>query len=144
MIITREMDYAIRALRRLQDKDMHSTKDIAMSEHIPEAFAYKILNKLKRAGIIHAIQGNMGGYKLAKDPKDISVYELMMALEIKPYLNDCLDPDKSCSYKDAYGNCTVNENLRLLQEETVALLNKLTIHDLLTPQKSILGTLAAE
>ena len=141
MVITREMDYAIRVLRRLQDGKMYIAKDISTTEHVPEAFAYKILNKLTKAGITSVIRGGKGGYKLVKDPKDISMVDLIVALEVKFYLNACLDPDKNCSWKDDNGNCTVNQNLSLLQDELVAFLSKLTIHDLFTPQDSILGTL---
>lgn len=137
MIITKEMDYAIRILRKLQDGNMYIAKDICDIEYVPEAFAYKILNKLTKANLVSVTHGNTGGYRLNKDIKDISMYDLLEALDVKLYLNSCLDPEKNCTWKDDNGGCTVNQNLSLLQDELVAFLSKRTIHDLLTPHDNI-------
>ena len=48
MVITRETDYALRILRALLDGKLHTAGQIAQDELLPQAFAYKILKKLRR------------------------------------------------------------------------------------------------
>ena len=52
MVITRETDYALRILRALLDGKLHTAGQIAQDELLPQAFAYKILKKLEKAGRI--------------------------------------------------------------------------------------------
>lgn len=139
MLISRETDYAIRILRKLQDGDLHAAGDVARSEYVPEAFAYKILNKLTRAEIVEAVRGNTGGYRLAKDLKSVTVHDLFMALGAQFYLNACLDPNKDCPWRDTHGHCAAHENLSVLQREIGSLLKKLSIQDLLKPRKKTIG-----
>lgn len=139
MLISRETDYAIRILRKLQDEDLHAAGDIARSEYVPEAFAYKILNKLARVEIVEAVRGNAGGYRLMKDLKSVTVYDLFVALGVGFYLNACLDPSKDCPWRDTHGHCAAHENLGVLQREMGELLKGLTIQDLLEPQEKIIG-----
>lgn len=139
VIITRETDYAIRILRKLQDGKLYTAGDISKTEFVPEPFAYKILNKLSRAGITEVVRGHMGGYRLRKDLKEVSMYGLLEALGVDTSVNACLKPEHDCSWKDTYGCCVVHENLNLLQREVDALLKKLTVEDFLTPQEKILG-----
>ena len=46
MVITKETDYALRILRALTDGELHTVGQVAQSEFLPQAFAYKILKKL--------------------------------------------------------------------------------------------------
>ena len=52
MVITRETDYALRILRALLDGKLHTAGQIAQDELLPQAFAYKILKKLEKAGLV--------------------------------------------------------------------------------------------
>lgn len=49
LVITRETDYALRILRALLDGELHAAGEIAQTELLPQAFAYKILKKLENA-----------------------------------------------------------------------------------------------
>lgn len=138
MLITRESDYAIRILRKLSDGNMYTAGEISKTGYVPEAFAYKILNKLSKAGITDAVRGHTGGYKLAVDLKELSVYDLMRAIEAKMYLNACTDPEHHCPYKEHHGECAIHQNMMLLQRELEALLKKMSVYDLTIPQESIL------
>ena len=61
--------------RRLQ------TKVIAQTHQMPHKFLESVLKQLNKAGIINSFRGTNGGYELAKDPKDIHVLDMMIALE---------------------------------------------------------------
>jgi Rrf2 family protein len=54
---------------------------IARAQGIPELYLLKILKSLAQAGLLHSLRGPNGGYRLARKPKDISLLEVMEALE---------------------------------------------------------------
>ena len=66
MVITRETDYALRILRALLDGKLHTAGQIAQDELLPQAFAYKILKKLEKAGLVEVVRGGrlpaVGGF----------------------------------------------------------------------------------
>ena len=52
MMITRESDYAIRIIRALKDGELLPLEQICQRELVPKQFAYKILKKLERSGLV--------------------------------------------------------------------------------------------
>jgi len=97
MQITLACEYAIRAMLYLanQPKDkLIQTKDIAQFGEIPKPFLQKILNKLTKSNLINSIRGINGGVKLSKDAKEISLLEIIEAIEGKIFFNQCFfEPD---------------------------------------------------
>ncbi len=65
MLITKETDYALRILRTLSEGGCHTVGALAAREALPRNFAYKIVKKLERAGLIGISRGNGGGCYLA-------------------------------------------------------------------------------
>lgn len=116
MVITRETDYALRILRALTDGGLHTVSQIAEKELLPQAFTYKILKKLERAGLIEVTRGNAGGCRLAADLSKCSLYDLMAATGERSDLCSCMDPGFQCPWRDCHGECTVHCNLRKIQE----------------------------
>lgn len=75
-------DYGLRALLYLAAKDATcSSKDIAQDMSIPRDYLIQLAQLLRNAGLIEARPGKHGGYHLAKDPSDISVLQVMNALD---------------------------------------------------------------
>lgn len=66
MFITRECDYAARVLRALSGETRLSVNEICEKESITAPFAYKILKKLQKAGIVKGYRGVHGGYAMNK------------------------------------------------------------------------------
>lgn len=63
-------------------------KEIAQNANIPQNYLEQLLVLLRRAKLVESIRGAHGGYKLAKEPKDISVKEVFVALEGDLYIVD--------------------------------------------------------
>ena len=80
LVITRETDYALRILRALLDGGLHTVGQLSQDELLPQAFAYKILKKLEKAGLIQVVRGTAGGCRLAADLSKVSLYDLMRAI----------------------------------------------------------------
>jgi Rrf2 family protein len=66
-----------------------TTRQIAAVTRIPEGYLAKVLQILSRAGIVRSQRGLHGGSVLARDPKEISVYEVVQAVAPLPRIRTC-------------------------------------------------------
>jgi len=99
--ISRAAEYAILFLVKLakdpQKKPM-GLKLAAQQTGLPYKFLSRIALDLKKAGLVKSKEGAGGGYKLSKDPKNISLVEIMKAVEGEKGLVSCI-----------YGKCALNK-----------------------------------
>ena len=108
MRLTRAGEYAVRCVLYLSAKGsgtLIGRKEIAEQCDIPDKFLAKIAQQLARAGLIEIRQGAYGGYILRREPKDISLLEVVEAIIGEISLNDCVTSSAVCR---ASGNCAVN------------------------------------
>lgn len=114
-IIKRETDYALRALAKLvRAGDCLPVSLLAEEEDIPEVFLRKIMQELKAAGIVESRQGPFGGYLLASPPEEISVLDVLEAVQGPLVMNECFSEPEICSRVDF---CPVRKRLAELQVE---------------------------
>ena len=98
MYITLESDYAIRIVSCLvNSKKRMDAKSIAESTDVTLRFALKILRKLVASGIVKSFKGTQGGYELAKNPKDITLYDIIDTVEGTYCFSRCLNENHPCN-----------------------------------------------
>ena len=131
MLITRETDYALRILRALQDGELHAVGEIARTELLPQAFAYKILKKLEQAGLLEIRRGTAGGCRLTADLSRISLYDLMTAMGERSDLSACMEPDYQCPWRSSHGGCGVHCKLLEIQRKLDAELRSHSLREIL-------------
>lgn len=107
MQITRETDYAIRCILYLSGKrgTVTMVDEIAREKLIPKSFLAKILQKLSRGGIVRSYRGVKGGFELAKDPGDISLLDVIEAVQGPVGMNACAVDEAICSLSSS---CSVH------------------------------------
>lgn len=116
MLITRETDYALRILRSLSDGRHYTAGELAQREILPQKFTYKILKKLEKAGIVQIIRGSNGGCSLAANLREVSLFELIEAVENKAQLTCCMETGYECEWVKEQGRkCTIHEQLCQVQ-----------------------------
>ncbi len=101
MQITRQADYALRAmlyLAQLEPTQRAATSQIAEEQHIPPSFLAKIISQLSIAGLIHTSRGARGGVSLARQPEEISVLEVVEAIDGPISLNECTENPSACPF----------------------------------------------
>jgi len=100
--ITNSVEYGIHCLLWLVDPDngQPSSRDLAELQGISPSFVAKIFPKLEKAGIVQAAPGIRGGYRLAKSPADITVLEIVDAIEGHKPLFDCQEIRDRCAVYD--------------------------------------------
>lgn len=132
MIITKEMDYAIRVLRELSDGAPHTEKSICGEEEIPVHFCYRIARKLADAGLVMITRGRNGGYTLNCDLRETSVMDVINAVKEEPVIAGCLRDGDHCKYREKNdGVCNVHCNLQKLQKRLLDELAAVNLHDLI-------------
>jgi Rrf2 family protein len=101
MQITRQADYALRAvifLSRLDSDQKASTSAIAEEQKIPPSFLAKIVSQLSLAGLIQTSRGARGGVSLARPPENISVLDVIEAIDGPVMLNECAVNPNNCTF----------------------------------------------
>lgn len=109
MQITRQADYALRAilfLARLQPNQRAATAQIAEAQNIPPSFLAKIISQLSIAGLIHTSRGARGGVTLSRPSKDITMLEVVEAIDGPVALNDCTVNPSLCPFGES---CPIHE-----------------------------------
>lgn len=84
MKISTKGRYGLRALIDIaicSKDDPVSLSDIALRQQLSISYLEQLISKLKKAGIVNSSRGAKGGYSLAKSPNEISVGEVLRALE---------------------------------------------------------------
>ena len=132
MLISRETDYALCILQSLLDVQCKATGDLSKSEMIPQQFAYKIIKKLSRAGLIEITRGVDGGCRLIGNLDTVSLYDLMVAMDDRCEVNACMDTSYQCPRRDKSGACIIHCQLASVQKKLDDELRALNLKTLLT------------
>ncbi|HEX2980850.1 MAG TPA: Rrf2 family transcriptional regulator [Anaerolineaceae bacterium] len=104
MEITHQADYALRAilyLARLGPSQRVPTSQIAEEAQIPPSFLTKIVSQLSIAGLIHTSRGARGGVWLARSPEEISLLDVLEAIDGSVMLNHCVEDPGSCTMSES-------------------------------------------
>jgi Rrf2 family transcriptional regulator, iron-sulfur cluster assembly transcription factor len=130
MQITRQGDYGIRSvlyLARQPFKKISFVTEISEEYKIPRSFLAKILQKLVKARIVRSYRGVKGGFSLAKQSRDITLLEVLEAIEGKMCINVCLADKKKCGFSK---NCPVSSVWATAQAKFTDTLKKTNFEDL--------------
>ena len=107
MQITRQADYATRAilyLARNRNGKRVATSQVAKEQKIPSSFLAKIISQLSIAGLLHTSRGAHGGISLARNPEQITLLQVIEAIDGPIQLNVCVEREGVCSFED---NCPI-------------------------------------
>ena len=138
MRIPMKVDYGVRALvdlathQEVNGSTSVATAIIAQRQQIPKQYLDRILLSLKQAGMITSSRGPHGGYKLSKDPHNVTVTMVMEALGDSPTAPvDCIAAPDCCSLSSA---CAQREVWRSVEAAIDDILNSVTIGSMATQQ----------
>jgi len=99
MEITKAADYGLRAMYRLGQMPRDQTALIGLiaeEMNIPAQFLHKVMPRLVKAGLVRSRRGARGGYRLAKDPSEISLLDIIEAIDGPVFINRCLVDKDDC------------------------------------------------
>ncbi len=87
-------DYGIRALTDLAERYGEgpiTSASIAARQGIPEPFLDQLMTTLRKAGIVHSLRGPQGGHQLARPPAEVTMVQVVLALEGSLAPIECLE-----------------------------------------------------
>lgn len=133
MRFTSMFRYGLRALAVLAENYGErpvSAKEISAREDISPSFLEQLLAQLRRNGVIEGVRGPGGGFKLRKHPSEISINEVVEALEGPVLVAKCIagdgNPDNRCS---RYKECSAVPMLKNLERDFSRVLASYTLSD---------------
>ncbi len=130
MKISTKGEYGIRAMLELTARfgqGYIQSTDIAEARRIPANYLYQLLITLRKAGIIRSRRGPQGGHMLARPPADISLAEVVLALEGPLAPTGCIQADivddcpfgERCAVRGVWQRVT-NATERILEQTSFA------------------------
>lgn len=137
MQITKQADYALRAMLYLA-REEHSdkkaaTSQIATTQKIPPSFLAKIISQLSIAGLIHTSRGAKGGVSLMRKPEEISLLDVVEAIDGPITLNECTKDRAECTFGET---CPLHDIWCEAQELLVGKLSQTTFDQLVEREKA--------
>jgi Rrf2 family protein len=132
MRLTNTADYAIRCMiyiASLPPEHAVLRRDVATAQSIPSSFTAKILRDLARAGLLRSTRGPHGGFVIGRPANEISLLEVVEAIEGPLSLTQCVPDPEGCQH--SY-NCPANAVWASLQEQLAGLLRGVSLEDLVS------------
>jgi len=132
MLMTRASEYALLSLIVIaKGSDPIDSDTLSKELKISKSFLAKVLQALARQGILNSYKGVKGGFCLAKPGRDITVLEIITAVESKtPAVFDCAPSKENCP-SDMASACAIWPFINKLQGKIDDFLNTLTLEEIL-------------
>lgn len=131
MIFSSTTTHALRALSLLAAREGAGPvqgRDLAAQAGVPADYLAKVLAQLSRAGVLSAVRGAKGGYRLARPAGRIRLAEVVLPLEGKRARPGCLlRPERAC--RDS-GACSAHGSWGAVKEAYTAFLEQTTLADI--------------
>lgn len=139
MRLNQATDYAFRMVLYLAEQP-EGTKitgaALAAKQNIPERFLLKIMRSLTAAGIMKSFRGVDGGFALQRQAKDITLFDIIEAVEGQTELQRCLHDETSC-WKGCTGMCSIYNAFASIQKELEEKLKSINFDDLAAQEKKL-------
>jgi Rrf2 family protein len=135
--VSRRLDYGLQLMTSLaSDPDNHSQPTAALASKLdmPLPFLHQIAHVLMQAGLIKATPGQKGGLRLSQQPQDISVLQVIVALEGSIILSPCTECDENCP---RHQNCATLIIWNELQDQISAHLSNIRLDMLVDGRQSM-------
>ena len=107
-------------------------KDIAARQEISEKYLSNLIPLLKNAGFVHSVRGSQGGYTLARPPRDITLKDILLALEGSMCLVECTEKPLLCQRSE---ECLMRDVWSEVTGKMLDALESFTLEGLMERQK---------
>src|SRR5574340_866886 len=131
--VTKLADYGIVMLTHIANHSgvTHNARDISQEVRLPLPVASKVLKMLARQGILASQRGTKGGYGLARRPQEITVAQIIRALEGPIAVTECTDTvNGDCGLETG---CPVRTNWHRINQAIHEALEKITLAEMTQP-----------
>ena len=135
-MLSKKTRYAMVALVYLAKKERPiavMSREISVSEKIPQRFLENILLELKKMGVLGSKLGKTGGYYLIKRPEDVTLSEIIRHFEGAIALLYCVSEKQyqPCEFCKDELTCKIRGVFKEIRDTTFGILDKTTLQDLI-------------
>ncbi|HIW07488.1 MAG TPA: SUF system Fe-S cluster assembly regulator [Candidatus Ignatzschineria merdigallinarum] len=135
MRITRETDYALLVLTKLASKEERmSASTLAEICDLNVSLVGKVLKLLVKAELLTSTRGVYGGYQLQKAPEEITLVDVIVAIEGPMAMNACNDLENPC---DKSHGCNLAPHWKIINQKICESFSKVTLLSLLGPPNEL-------
>ncbi len=129
--LSKKTEYGILALQHMASLNGNraTVKEIAERHNVPQSLLAKILQQLAKSKIIESVQGSRGGYALSRDASEISLAQVLEAIEGPLSIVECNLDHHNCDRDDF---CTLKDSLNPIQQHLSTYLASVTLSDFAT------------
>jgi FeS assembly SUF system regulator len=118
-------------IARGEGQPLRTARDLAVESRLPLSTVSKLLKQLLQSGLLTSHRGIKGGYILAKEPQEISVIEIISAIEGPMALTECsTDVTGLCNLESF---CPIKSNQQIINQAVRGVLDRITLSDLVQP-----------
>jgi Rrf2 family protein len=142
MQITRAGEYGVLGLMHLarcHPGQRAMIDEMSRQEGIPKSFLAKIFQHLAKAGLVRSVRGSGGGFVLARNPAEISVLEIVEAVEGRIVFQRCKQDKPECEH---VGGCALCSLFERAQDGVKDVLTRTSLRDLIQQQENPTAALA--
>ena len=133
--VTKLTDYATVVLTVLATRQGQVLSAAELAEHsgLEQPTVSKLLKPLAQAGLVEGLRGVHGGYRLSRAAADISLIQIVEAMEGPLAITECSQGESQCGIA---GQCGVRSNWRLINDVVADALRGVTLAQMLRPPSS--------
>ena len=131
--LTKVTDYGIRILAHLARDAVgttHNAREVAEEISLPVPMVSKVMKSLARAGMLESHRGSKGGFNLSRRPEEMTVADMISALEGPLALTECLIGPSLCQHEES---CAVQGPWSVINLAVQNTLSTITLSDLISP-----------
>lgn len=134
-MLSNSCKYGIRAVVYIASqghkKGMVGIKQISQELGLPSPFLAKILQQLAKQKILNSAKGPNGGFSLIKDPRKISLLDIIKTIDGDDLMSGCVIHNDTCTNLDErHLTCTLHEDYSNIRTQIIELFEKRSIYDL--------------
>jgi len=129
MTFSKTTEYVIRILTYMAfcDKELFSARYLHSKLDIPYKYLTNLLHRLSEYGFLLSVQGKYGGFKFLRNPRDINIYDLVVAFDSDSLFTSCILGLQNCSDDNP---CVLHNEWSKIKEQSIELFKHTTLYDL--------------
>ncbi len=124
--------YAMYYLAQHAGEGPQSLQSVATTG-VPKQYLEQILGSLRRAGLVSTVRGSQGGYQMAGSPSEVTLLNILDAVEGPIELSECTSDERCC---DRSSQCPVRGVWQRVSDSINRELNAITLQSMLPPKES--------
>jgi Rrf2 family protein len=132
MNFSKSAEYALRVLSFMaaDHSQLFAADYLHQKLHIPQRYLRRLMTELSKKGLVESTMGRYGGFTFARDPSDIFLADIIIAVEGSVFINPCIMGFEECALKNP---CPIHDRWERTRKSIMDVLTTVSLTDLKDP-----------